>query len=72
VPDTPGAADVVAALRAENMLTYYFLGDRDLASFKGFIYSDLHAAVVVHDRYQNDDSFDASATSCAASTCSGT
>ena len=40
-----------------SLLTYYFLGDRDLASFKGFIYSDLHGTVVVHDRYQNYDSF---------------
>jgi len=36
-----------------SLLTYYFLGDRDLASFKGFVYPDLHGAVVVHDRYQN-------------------
>ena len=36
-----------------SLLTYYFLGDRDLASFKGFVYSDLYGAVVVHDRYQN-------------------
>ena len=41
-----------------SLLTCYFLGDRDLASFKGFIYSDLHGTVVVHDRYQNYDSFD--------------
>jgi transposase len=41
-----------------SLLTYYFLGDRDLASFKGFIYSDLHGTVVVHDRYQNYDCFD--------------
>src|SRR6266851_839180 len=40
-----------------NLLTYYFLGDRDLASFKGFIYSDLHGTVVVHDRYVNYDAF---------------
>ena len=40
-----------------SLLTYYFLGDRDLASFKGFIYSDLHGTVVVHDRYVNYDSF---------------
>ncbi len=39
------------------LLTYYFLGDRDLASFKDFIYSDLHGTVVVHDRYVNYDSF---------------
>jgi transposase len=41
-----------------SLLTYYFLGDRGLASFKGFIYSDLHGTVVVHDRYQNYDSID--------------
>jgi hypothetical protein len=29
----------------------YFAGDRDLASLKDFIYSDLHGTVVVHDRY---------------------
>ena len=40
-----------------NLLTYYFLGDRDLASFKDFIYSDLHGTVVVHDRYVNYDHF---------------
>jgi transposase len=40
-----------------SLLTYYFPGDRDLASFKDFVYSDLHGAVVVHDRYQNYDSF---------------
>lgn len=41
-----------------NLLTYYFLGDRDLPSFKGFIYSDLHGTVIVHDRYQNYGSFE--------------
>ena len=41
-----------------NLLTCYFLGDRDLASFKAFVYSDLHGTVVVHDRYQNYDAFD--------------
>ena len=41
-----------------NLLTYYFLGDRDLPSFKAFVYSDLHGTVVVHDRYQNYDKFD--------------
>ena len=41
-----------------NLLTYYFLGERTLPSFRGFVYSDLHGTVVVHDRYQNYDSFD--------------
>ena len=36
-----------------NLLTYYFLGERTLPSFRGFVYSDLHGTVVVHDRYQN-------------------
>jgi hypothetical protein len=34
-----------------NLLTGYFPGERDLASFKDFVYSDLHGTVVVHDRY---------------------
>ena len=41
-----------------NLLTYYFLGGRDLPSFKDFVYSDLHGTVVVHDRYVNYDAFD--------------
>ncbi len=41
-----------------SLLTYYFLGERSLPSFQGFVYSDLHGTVVVHDRYQNYDSFD--------------
>jgi hypothetical protein len=40
-----------------NLLTCYYLGDRDLASFKDFVYSDLHGTVVVHDRYVNYDHF---------------
>ncbi len=54
----PKTAKRYLLVACTNMLTCYFLGDRDLASFKGFIYSDLHGAVVVHDRYQNYDSFD--------------
>jgi transposase len=41
-----------------SLLTCYFLGERDLASVKDFIYSDLHGAVIVHDRYVNYDHFD--------------
>ena len=40
-----------------SLLTYYFLGDRDLPSFRNFIYSDLHGSVIVHDRYRNYDAF---------------
>jgi transposase len=36
----------------------YFLGDRDLPSFRDFIYTELSGTVVVHDRYQNYDHFD--------------
>jgi transposase len=41
-----------------SLLTCYFLGERNLPSFKDFIYSGLHGTVVVHDRYQNYDKFD--------------
>ena len=41
-----------------NLLTYYFLGDRGLPSFRAFVYSDLHGTVIVHDRYVNYDKFD--------------
>jgi uncharacterized coiled-coil protein SlyX len=41
-----------------NLLTHYFLGGRALGSFTGFIYSDLHGTVIVHDRYQNYDHFE--------------
>jgi transposase len=54
----PKTAKKYLLVACTNMLTCYFLGDRDLASFKAFIYSDLHGAVVVHDRYQNYDCFD--------------
>jgi hypothetical protein len=39
-----------------NLLTYYFLGGRSLASFEAFVFPDL-TGVVVHDRYQNYDKF---------------
>ena len=37
------------------MLTYYFLGDRSLKTFKAFVLPDLAGTVVVRDRYQNYD-----------------
>jgi transposase len=40
-----------------NLLTCYFLGERNLDSFTDFIYSDLSGTVVVHDRYVNNDHF---------------
>jgi hypothetical protein len=39
-----------------SLLTYYFLGDRSLATFEAFVFPDL-TGVVVHDRYQNYDKF---------------
>ena len=39
-----------------NLLTYYFLGDRSLATFGAFVFPDL-TGVVVHDRYQNYGKF---------------
>jgi hypothetical protein len=42
-----------------NLLTYYFLGDRSLASFEAFVafvFPDL-TGMAVHDRYQNYDKF---------------
>src|SRR5215472_16561550 len=39
------------------LLTYYFLGDRSLATFSTFVFPDLAGVVVVHDRYQNYDAF---------------
>jgi transposase len=39
-----------------SLLTYYFLGDRSMATFEAFVFPDL-TGVVVHDRYQNYDKF---------------
>jgi len=41
-----------------SLLTCYFLGDRTLASFDGFVLGDLSGSVAVHDRYQNYDAYD--------------
>jgi transposase len=54
----PKARKKYLQVACTHLLTCYFLGGRDLASFKGFIYSDLHGTVVVHDRYVNYDAFD--------------
>jgi transposase len=54
----PKARKKYLQVACTSLLTCYFLGDRDLASFKNFVYSDLHGTVVVHDRYVNYDSFD--------------
>jgi transposase len=38
-----------------SLLTCYFLGDRSMRTFGAFVFPDLSAAVLVHDRYQNYD-----------------
>jgi transposase len=38
------------------LYTHYLLGDRDLDTFKAFVFKDLADSVIVHDRYQNYDS----------------
>jgi len=39
------------------LLTYYFLGDRSMKTFRAFVFPDMDGTVVVHDRYQNYDAF---------------
>jgi len=38
-----------------SLLTYFFLGGRSMKTFDAFVFPDLSAAVLVHDRYQNYD-----------------
>jgi transposase len=40
-----------------SLLTCYFLGDRSGKTFAAFVFPDMDGSVVVHDRYQNYDSF---------------
>jgi transposase len=54
----PKAKKKYLQVACTNLLTCYFLGNRDLPSFKDFVYSDLHGTVVVHDRYVNYDHFE--------------
>ena len=54
----PKARKKYLQVACTSLLTYYFLGARDLPSFRQFVYSDLHRTVVVHDRYVNYDAFD--------------
>jgi hypothetical protein len=48
-----------------SLLTYYFLGGRDMGTFKAFVLPDLSGAVV-HDRYQNYDAFPVARQLCTA------
>jgi transposase len=52
----PKSAKMYLQVACTSLLTHYFLGGRDLPSFKDFVYSDLSGTIVVHDRYQNYDS----------------
>jgi transposase len=54
----PKSAKKYLHVACTSLLTCYFLGERTLASFQGFVYSDLHGTVIVHDRYVNYDRFD--------------
>ena len=54
----PRAKKKYLQVACTSLLTCYFLGERTLPSFRGFVYSDLHGTVVVHDHYQNYGSFD--------------
>jgi len=54
----PKASKKYLHVACTRLLTYYFLGERTLASFQNFIYSGLHGTVIVHDRYVNYDHFD--------------
>jgi len=38
-----------------DLLTYYFLGDRSMDTFGGFVFPGLSGTIIVHDRYQNYD-----------------
>ena len=38
-----------------SLLTYFFLGDRSMRSFDAFVFPDLSANMLAHDRYQNYD-----------------
>jgi transposase len=52
----PKTSKMYLQVACTSLLTHYFLGGRDLPSFREFIYSDLPGTVVIHDQYQNYDS----------------
>jgi len=49
-------AEKYLLVAATELYTHYLLGDRDLDTFKAFLFQDLIGSVIVHDRYQNYDS----------------
>jgi hypothetical protein len=61
-PKTPKTgrkkAEKYLLVACTELYTHYLLGDRDLDTFKKFVFAELAAngSVIVHDRYQNYDS----------------
>jgi transposase len=53
----PGPRKRYLLVACTRLCTYYLLGDRTVATFAAFVLPDLDGVVVVHDRYQNYDSF---------------
>ena len=51
----PRASKKYLHVACTSLLTYFFLGDRSMKTFDAFVFPDLSAAVLVHDRYQNYD-----------------
>jgi transposase len=51
----PKARKKYLLVACTSLLTYFFLGDRSMSTFDAFVFPDLSAAVLVHDRYQNYD-----------------
>ena len=55
---TPGRkkAEKYLLVACTELYTHYLLGDRDLDTFKAFVFTDLTESVLVHDRYHLYDS----------------
>lgn len=53
----PKARKKYLLVACTRLLTCYFLGDRSGKTFAAFVFPDCDGTVVVHDRYQNYDSF---------------
>jgi transposase len=51
----PKARKKYLLVACTSLLTYFFLGCRSMKTFDAFVFADMSAAVLVHDRYQNYD-----------------
>ncbi len=49
-------AEKYLLVASTELFTHYLLGDRDLDTFKAFVFTDLTDSVIVHDRYHLYDS----------------